>query len=81
MKATICEIGEAAGIVIPKDMLERLGWKTGDVLDLSVYGNMLELRAAGGLDEELTGDFNRQLEHARIAMRKYHVALRTLAKS
>ncbi|MFK4254913.1 MULTISPECIES: hypothetical protein [Rhizobium/Agrobacterium group] len=24
-------------------MLERLGWKTGDVLDLSVYGNMLEL--------------------------------------
>ncbi|MDZ7927870.1 MAG: AbrB/MazE/SpoVT family DNA-binding domain-containing protein [Agrobacterium sp.] len=41
MKATICEIGEAAGIVIPKDMLERLGWKTGDVLDLSVTATCL----------------------------------------
>ncbi|MDH7800456.1 MULTISPECIES: AbrB/MazE/SpoVT family DNA-binding domain-containing protein [unclassified Rhizobium] len=81
MKATICKIGEAEGIVIPKDMLERLDWKVGDVLDLRVDGNMLELRAAGCFDEELTDDFHRQLEHARSAMRKYHVALRTLAKS
>lgn len=81
MKATICEIGEAAGIVIPKEILERLGWKVDDVLNLRVDSDLLELRKASGLDEEPKDDFNRQLEHARIAMRKYHVALKTLAES
>jgi AbrB family looped-hinge helix DNA binding protein len=81
MKATICKIDEAEGIVIPKDMLERLGWKLGDILTLRVDGNVLELRSADPPDEELADDFHQQLEHARHAMRKYHVALRTLAKS
>ncbi|KAA3504438.1 MULTISPECIES: AbrB/MazE/SpoVT family DNA-binding domain-containing protein [Rhizobium/Agrobacterium group] len=80
MKATIFEIGEAAGIIIPKDMLERLGWKIGDVLNLRIDGNVLDVRSASGVDEA-TDDFDRQLEHARSAMRKYHVALKTLAKS
>lgn len=81
MKATICEIGEEAGVVIPKDMLERLGWKIGDVLSPRTDGNVLELRTAESPNEETTGDFDRQLEHARQAMRKYHVALEALAKS
>lgn len=44
MKATICEFGEEAGVVIPKDMLEQLGWKIGDVLSSRTDGNVLELQ-------------------------------------
>ncbi|NTE34091.1 AbrB/MazE/SpoVT family DNA-binding domain-containing protein [Agrobacterium tumefaciens] len=81
MKATICEFGEEAGVVIPKDMLGQLGWKIGDVLSSRTDGNVLELRTAESPNEEATGDFDRQLEHARQVMRKYHVALKALAKS
>ncbi|MFB4372842.1 MULTISPECIES: AbrB/MazE/SpoVT family DNA-binding domain-containing protein [Agrobacterium] len=81
MKATICEFGEEAGVVIPKDMLEQLGWKIGDVLSSRTDGNVLELRTAESPNEEATADFDRQLEHARQVMRKYHVALKALAKS
>lgn len=80
MKTTLTKIGEDAGLAIPKDIIERLGWKIGDVLNLHFDGNFLELRA-DSVSEQATDDFNRQLEHARHAMRKYHVALTELAKS
>lgn len=51
MKSTICEIGEEAGVVIPKDMLKRLGWKIGDVLSLGTDGTVLELRTAESPNE------------------------------
>ncbi|EGL64987.1 SpoVT/AbrB family transcriptional regulatory protein [Agrobacterium sp. ATCC 31749] len=80
MKTTLTKIGKDAGFAIPKDILDRLGWKVGDVLNLYFDGTVLELRA-DSVSEQSTDDFNRQLEHARHAMRKYHVALTELAKS
>ncbi|MGP4665894.1 AbrB/MazE/SpoVT family DNA-binding domain-containing protein [Agrobacterium pusense] len=80
MKINLITIGEDTGFVIPKQIIERLGWQAGDVLNLNCDGNLLELRAHSA-SEHAADDFNRQLERARHVMRKYHVALKALADS
>ncbi|MGI2033687.1 AbrB/MazE/SpoVT family DNA-binding domain-containing protein [Rhizobium panacihumi] len=73
MNATIRKVGNSEGIIIPKDVLDRMGLKAGDNLDIALEAGQLILKPA---DE----DFARQLEHAEKFMEKYKVALKKLAE-
>lgn len=73
MNVTVRKIGNSEGIIIPKEVLDRLGLKAGDVLTLSEDGQKLEL-----VPEQ--SDLQEQLAAARRGMEKYKVALRELAK-
>ncbi|MGP4803157.1 AbrB/MazE/SpoVT family DNA-binding domain-containing protein [Agrobacterium cavarae] len=73
MNVTVRKIGNSEGIIIPKEVLDRLGVKAGDVLTLSEDGQKLEL-----VPEH--SDLQEQLAAARRGMEKYKVALRELAK-
>jgi len=73
MNVTIRKIGNSEGLIIPKDVLDRLGLKAGDELQLRELSDGLELKVE-------SADLAEQLEAARIGMAKYRVALRELAK-
>lgn len=73
MNVTIRKIGNSEGIIIPKEVLDRLGLKAGDTLDVK--------ESEGGI--YLTperADLGDQLKAARAGMAKYRIALRELAK-
>jgi len=72
MKIKVRKVGNAEGVVLPKAMLKKLGWKAGDQLELSATDGVIRLRA-------VDPDFERQLEAARYVMEKYKVALSRLA--
>lgn len=69
----ITAIGNSAGIILPKELLARLGVEKGDVLTIVDTPNGVELTA---YDPE----FEAQLEAARDVMGRYRNALRELAK-
>jgi putative addiction module antidote len=73
MNITIRKIGNSEGVIIPKEVLDRMGLKAGDSLDMSENKGELVLKA---IDE----DFARQMEHADRFMEKYKVALKKLAE-
>ncbi|WP_430240724.1 AbrB/MazE/SpoVT family DNA-binding domain-containing protein [Neorhizobium sp. DAR64861/K0K2] len=73
MKTTIRKIGNSEGIIIPKEILERMGLRAGDNIDLSEEAGKLVLKP-------LDDDFNRQLEHAERFMDRYKVALKKRAE-
>ena len=73
MNVTIRKIGNSEGVILPKDVLQNLGLKTGDTLELRQVDNGIEL-------VQQKADLTEQLRAARIGMQKYRVALRELAK-
>ncbi|NEH58890.1 AbrB/MazE/SpoVT family DNA-binding domain-containing protein [Rhizobium leguminosarum] len=73
MNVTIRKIGNSEGIFVPKGVLDRLGLKAGDSLELQIENGGITLKPA---DEDLS----RQLEAARYFMDKYKVALKKLAE-
>ncbi|SMF50789.1 AbrB/MazE/SpoVT family DNA-binding domain-containing protein [Neorhizobium sp. CSC1952] len=73
MNATIRKIGNSEGIIIPKEVLDRMGLKTGDTLEIRENDGNIEL-----VPEQ--ADLAEQLKAARLGMQKYRVALRELAK-
>jgi putative addiction module antidote len=73
MNVTIRKIGNSEGVIIPKEMLDRLGLKAGDALELRAEDGEFHMRP---VDEDMT----RQLEIARQFMDKYKVALKKLAE-
>ncbi|CZT34808.1 AbrB/MazE/SpoVT family DNA-binding domain-containing protein [Rhizobium sp. DKSPLA3] len=73
MNVTIRKIGNSEGVILPKDVLDRMGVKAGDTLTVRMTDNKLEL-----IPE--TASFSEQLKAARIGMEKYKNALRELAK-
>lgn len=73
MNVVIRKIGNSEGIIIPKEVLDRLGVKAGDQLEMTLNGADLNLKA---LDDE----FNRQLGYAEKFMGRYKVALKKLAE-
>ncbi|PZU22426.1 MAG: AbrB family transcriptional regulator [Shinella sp.] len=73
MNVTIRKIGNSEGIIIPKEVLNKLGLKAGDSLEISENGTAIELRPE-------QADLAEQLKAARLGMDKYRVALRELAK-
>jgi putative addiction module antidote len=73
MNVTIRKIGNSEGVIIPKEVLDRLGLKAGDELSLQEVDNGLQLVVQ-------QADLTEQVEAARAGMEKYRVALRELAK-
>jgi len=73
MNTTIRKIGNSEGIIIPKDVLDRLGLKAGDSLEIREENGSILL-----VPEQ--ADLAEQLKAARLGMDKYRVALRELAK-
>lgn len=74
---TIQKVDGGCGVVLPQDVLHRLGWKEGDVVELHSDDTGLELFAPKAIADE---DFQRQMSPARTAMRKYYAALKELGK-
>ncbi|HEV7415760.1 MAG TPA: AbrB/MazE/SpoVT family DNA-binding domain-containing protein [Tianweitania sediminis] len=73
MNVTIRKIGNSEGIIIPKDVLDRLGLKAGDEVRLDETQGQLVLKP-------VDAEFSRHLEHAERFMEKYKVALKKLAE-
>lgn len=73
MNLTIRKIGNSEGVIIPKEVLDRLGLKAGDRLTLSTGDDGIHM-------QPIAEDFSRQLEHAHSFMERYKVALKKLAE-
>ncbi|WP_117194128.1 AbrB/MazE/SpoVT family DNA-binding domain-containing protein [Rhizobium terrae] len=73
MNATIRKIGNSEGIIIPKEVLDRMGLKAGDTVEIREENGNIAL-----IPEQ--ADLAEQLKAARLGMEKYRVALRELAK-
>lgn len=69
----ITAIGNSAGVVLPKDVLARLGVTKGDMLYLTEAPDGFRISA-------YDPDFARQMEAAAKVMKRRRAALRTLAK-
>jgi putative addiction module antidote len=66
-------IGNSVGMVLPKDLLSKLGLREDDTLHVVESPDGLRLKRA---DPE----FERQMEEARAVMRRRRAVLRELAK-
>lgn len=73
MNVTVRKIGNSEGVILPKEVLERLNLKTGDQLELVEKSGVVTLQP---VDET----FERQMASARRFMDKYKVALQKLAE-
>jgi putative addiction module antidote len=73
MNVIIRKIGNSEGIIIPKEILDRLGLKAGDKLDVEETDGGIRLTPE-------PADLTEQIEAAREGMKKYRIALRELAK-
>ncbi|WP_454745418.1 AbrB/MazE/SpoVT family DNA-binding domain-containing protein [Ciceribacter selenitireducens] len=73
MNVIIRKIGNSEGIIIPKEILDRLGLKAGDSVALSESQD-------GLLMKPMDDDFARQVAHAERFMDKYKKALKKLAE-
>ncbi|AOH83599.1 transcriptional regulator [Sphingomonas panacis] len=69
----LIKVGNSTGVILPKDVLAKLGVEAGDSLDLSdVPGGITITRHDDG--------FAAQMEAAREVMKRRRNALRELAK-
>ena len=73
MKLEIKKIGNSTGLILPKELLARLGLEQGDELVVSEVPHGF---TATKSDET----FEKGLEIARKAMKTYHNTLKELAK-
>ena len=73
MNVVIRKIGNSEGVIIPKEVLHKLGLKSGDTLEIREADGAIELVPENA-------DLAEQLRAARLGMQKYRVALRELAK-
>ena len=73
MNVTIRKIGNSEGIIIPKEVLDRMGLKAGDTVEIREESGSISL-----VPEQ--ADLAEQLKAARLGMQKYKLALRELAK-
>ena len=73
MNVTLRKIGNSDGVILPKEVLERLNLQTGDKLQLIETQNGLTL-------EPVDDSFEQQMEAARKVMDKYKFALQKLAE-
>ncbi|WP_095089828.1 AbrB/MazE/SpoVT family DNA-binding domain-containing protein [Mesorhizobium sophorae] len=73
MNTTIRKIGNSEGVILPKELLERLNLKAGDQLQILETDKDIVLKV-------VDDSFERQMEAARKVMDKYKVALQKLAE-
>ncbi len=71
--AKLVSIGNSTGIILPKELLDRLGLKQGDKLSVTETPDGISLR----ISEE---EFEAQMKVAREVMERRRSALRELAK-
>ncbi len=76
MNTTIRKIGNSEGVILPKELLDRLSLKAGDNVVIVQDGEELRLRRL----EDSTEEFERKMKIARERMKKWEVAYRALAK-
>ncbi|MBW8755019.1 MAG: AbrB/MazE/SpoVT family DNA-binding domain-containing protein [Sphingomonadales bacterium] len=69
----IVKIGNSAGIILPRDELDRLHLEVGDSMSLSKTPDGLSLTTRDP-------DFDEQMAKARQIMKRYRNALNELAK-
>lgn len=74
MRLQIKKIGNSTGLILPKELLQRLGLEQGDEVIVSQEPDGLKISPYA------EDDFERGLEIARKAMKKYRSALKELAK-
>lgn len=72
-KLKLVKIGNSIGVILPKEVLNRLNVSAGDHLSITQTAEGVTLAAR---DEE----FDRQMAVARDVMERYRNALRELAK-
>lgn len=75
MNVTIRKIGNSEGVIIPREVLERLGLKSGDSLNVLEDDRGLHLSKL-----EDAQAFERQMNAARQIMDRYKTALQKLAE-
>ncbi|AZO63561.1 AbrB/MazE/SpoVT family DNA-binding domain-containing protein [Mesorhizobium mediterraneum] len=73
MNTTIRKIGNSEGVILPRELLDRLNLKAGDQLQIVETGDGLALKP-------VDDNFERQMKAAREVMDKYKVALQKLAE-
>ncbi|WP_376705074.1 AbrB/MazE/SpoVT family DNA-binding domain-containing protein [Mesorhizobium sp. ISC25] len=76
MNTTIRKIGNSEGVILPKEILDRMNLKAGDSIVIVQEGDELRLRRS----EDTAEEFERKMKIARERMKKYEVAYRALAK-
>ncbi|RWD72624.1 AbrB/MazE/SpoVT family DNA-binding domain-containing protein [Mesorhizobium sp.] len=76
MNTIIRKIGNSEGLILPKELLDRLHLKAGDNVVVVQEGQELRLRRL----EDSAEEFERKMKIARERMKKYEVAYRALAK-
>ncbi len=76
MNTTIRKIGNSEGVILPKELLERLHLRAGDSVVIVQEGDELRLRHM----EDSAEEFERKMKIARERMKKYEVAYRVLAQ-
>lgn len=76
MNVILRKIGNSEGVILPKEVLDRLNLRAGDTLVLIEDENGLKLtRSADDPDV-----FEKKMQIARERMKKYETAYRVLAK-
>lgn len=73
MPLKVIKIGNSMGVVLPKELLKRLGAEAGDYVEATSVGNSIELKPH-------RPDFEAQMAIARDVMERRKLALRELAK-
>lgn len=73
MNTVIRKIGNSEGVIIPKEVLERMNLKAGDELEVIESKDGVSLRPVDDV-------FERQMKVARAFMDQYKVALQKLAE-
>jgi putative addiction module antidote len=76
MNTVIRKIGNSEGVILPKELLDRLNLHAGDSIVVVQEGDELRLRRI----EDSAEEFERKMKIARERMKKYEVAYRALAK-
>lgn len=76
MNVTLRKIGNSDGVILPKEVLERMNVQTGDTLVLTVDDDGLKLTRSTE-DPEV---FEKKMKIARERMKKYEAAYRVLAQ-
>lgn len=72
-KLKLIRVGNSTGVILPKEVLDRLDVRVGDELALTQTPDGVTLSSR-------SEDFDAQMEAARKVMKKYRNALRELAK-
>lgn len=76
MNTIIRKIGNSEGVILPKELLDRLNLRAGDSIVIVQEGDELRLRRT----EDSAEEFERKMKIARERMKKYETVYRALAK-